>query len=180
MANIRGDKAAEAKQARLVVTGVFKQKGENLTGYNVALKFANDLLTDKDIQAGKGQSAPMLAYNKYIDKNGKEQTSYTVPYSENQVKEMMAVGKLSGNKKVKTPEELTGAVIEGDVFPDKGYLKVNTKTLNKPAKAYNKENDTKNTAILRENAKAAREAKAAQAQADETAIEAEDTTQFEG
>lgn len=140
--NVRGN--AKDTKYRIAIISAFPQKGVGkngvpLTGYNVTLRAANDTLTKKDIQAGKGQTAPMLAYNKY-EKDGKEAVSNAVAYSKDQYDAMMAAANTKGDK----------PVIEASVFPKKGALVVNTKDMQTPKKAYDHAKDLANTEAVRD------------------------------
>lgn len=158
MANIKG--GSKDTKYRLVVSGAYPQKGVNqngvaMTGYNIAFRMANDRLTKKDIEAGKGQTAPMLAYDSYTDKNGEKQTSFTRPYSKEQYDAIMAAANTKGDK----------PVIEAAVFPRNNGLVVNTNTLETPKVKYDKDKDIANTTAAREVAAAQREAREQQAEA---------------
>lgn len=170
MANISGNKSDERKGARLVVASAFPQKGEGLTGYNVAIKFANDTLTKKDIEAGKGQSAPMLNYGHVKNKDGKDVSVYTVPYSKEQYDKIMAASLVGKDKQGND----TKPVFIADVFPKNGKLLVNTQTLQTPTKPFDAAKDEKNTKLIRERAAEQRAAKSAEVEAQtETQQEAE-------
>ena len=168
MANIKG--MSKDTMHRLVITGAFPQKGANkngveMTGYNIAFRMANDRLTKADIEAGKGQTAPMLAYDSYTDaKTGKQMTSFTRPYSRDQYDKIMAAANQKGDK----------PVIEAQVFARNGGLVVNTDTLATPKYKYDETKDKANTTLLRDNAAKARDARENQAEAQaEAAAEVE-------
>lgn len=167
MANIRGSKK-EDKQ-RIAIISAFPQ-AEPMTGYNVALRICNDQLTQEDIQAGKGQSAPMLVYRPYTDaKTGEQKTGFTASYSKEQYEAMMAVANTDG----------THPVFDAQVFPrqfgdeSKGLL-VNTKAMAETAIPYDHAKDIENTNAIRELKEANKEAgKAAPAAEVEAQVEAE-------
>lgn len=146
---------------RLVVSAAFEQKGigkngKPMTGYNIVFSAANDRLTKKDIEAGKVQTAPMLAYNKYTDKNGKPATSFTMPYSKGQYDSIMKAANTKGDK----------PVIEAAVFPKNGGLVVNINTLETPKYKFDAEKHAANTELGRNLAAEKRAEKENQAQAE--------------
>lgn len=175
MANIKG--MPKNAVHRMVITGAFPQQGTNkngveMTGYNIAFRMANDRLTKADIEAGKGQTAPMLAYDSYTDKNtGEKKNSFTRPYSKEQYEKIMAAANTKGDK----------PVIEAQVFPRNGGLVVNTETLATPKFKYDAAKDKANTEALRDKAAAQREARENQAEAQvETEAQAQnDSPEFE-
>lgn len=159
MANIKG--LGKDTKHRLAIIGAFEQKGENkngvkMTGYNIAFRMCNDTLTKKDIEAGKGQTAPMLAYDSYTDKSGEKKTSFTRPYSKDQYDAIMAAANTKGDK----------PVIEACVFPKDNGLVVNTNSLSTPKKAYDEKKDKANTEKLRELAAEKRNERENQAEAE--------------
>lgn len=159
MANIKG--MPKDTVHRLVMTGAFPQKGKNangqeLTGYNIAFKMAQDRVTKTAIEEGKGQTAPMLAYNSYTDKTtGEKKTSFTVPYSKEQYDKIMAAANTKGDK----------PVIDAQVFAKNGGLVVNTNTLSTPKYKYDAAKDKANTERIREIASEKRAAKENEAEA---------------
>lgn len=125
MANIKGTKKDD--KHRLVMLAAFPQKGEHngkpMTGYNISFAMAQDRVKAADIEAGKGQTAPMLAYDSYTDKKtGEKKLSTTRPYSKEQYDKIMAAANTKGDK----------PVIEAAVFARDGGLVVNTNTLETP------------------------------------------------
>lgn len=172
MANIKG--GAKDTKYRLVISGAYPQKGKNangveMTGYNIAFRMANDRMTKADITAGKAQTAPMLAYDSYTDKNGEKQTSFTRPYSKEQYESIMAAANTKGDK----------PVIEACVFPRNNGLVVNTNTLSTPKYKYDKAKDAENTNKAREVAAAQREAREQQAEAQTEQQAQADSPEFE-
>lgn len=155
MANVRG--LPKTTMHRLVLTSAFPQKGDKLNGYNLSFAMAMDRMTKADIEAGKGQTAPMLAYNKYTDKTtGEEKTSHTMAYSKQQYDAIMAAANTKGDK----------PVIEAQVFPKNGGLFVNTKNLATPKYKFNDEKHKANIELAREISAKAKDAKENQAEAE--------------
>ena len=146
MANFRKESKNSKEQVRLYIAAAFEQKAP-MNGYNLAIGVANDL------GARKGQnlqSAPMLAYDHYTGKDGKPGVSYTRPYSKEQYDAIMAVANTKGDK----------PVFKADVFPKNNGMVVNTNTLKKTSKPFDKAEHDKNTELAREMAAKEREAQA--------------------
>jgi len=113
-------KGQSMKDRRLVVVGAFDQKGEGMTGKNVAFAIA----ADQETEASNVITDPMLHYGTYKDDAGKEQSTYTVPYSKQEFERIEQAANKDGDK----------WVVQGNVFPSehrKG-LHVNTKSLTTP------------------------------------------------
>lgn len=145
MADFRKESKNSKDGVRLYLAAAFPQKPP-MEGYNLAIGVANDL------GARKGQniqSAPMLAYDRYTDKNGKPGTSYTRGYSKAQYEAIMAVANTKGDF----------PVFKANVFPKSNGMLVDTNSLAKTNKPFSKADHDKNTELARE-AKAAERAQA--------------------
>lgn len=150
MANFRKESKNSKEGVRLYVAAAFPQKAP-MTGYNMAIGVANDLGPRKGQNL---QSAPMLAYDNYTTKDGKEGTSYTRPYSKEQYNAIMAIANTKGDC----------PVFKADVFPKNNGMVVNTSTLAKTSKPFDKAEHQKNTELARAEVAKQREAQQAQAQ----------------
>lgn len=159
MANIKGT-PKDAKH-RLVMLAAFPQKGEHngkpMTGYNISFAMAQDRVKAADIEAGKGQTAPMLAYDSYKDKEtGEKKLSTTRPYSKDQYDKIMQMANTKGDK----------PVIEASVFARDGGLIVNTNTIETPKFKFDAEKHKANVEKSREIASKQRDAKENAAEAE--------------
>lgn len=163
MADFRKASKNSKDGVRLYIAAAFPQKAP-MTGYNLAIGVANDL------GARKGQniqSAPMLAYDHYTGKDGKPGTSYTRGYSKEQYDAIMAVANTKGDC----------PVFKANVFPKNNGMVVDTNTLAKTNKPFDKAAHDENTKLVREAKQAEREA---QAQQNQTEAEAAATVEQDG
>lgn len=138
-------KGQSFKGQRVHVSGVFDQKGPGMDGKNVAFSISNDTREPEDVITN-----PMLVYDKYKDKEGKEKDTYTANYSKKQWEQIEKAANKDGD----------AMVLEADLFPSsrgKGLV-VNTNTLKTPETPFNSEQHRENTVAAREAKKAAREA----------------------
>lgn len=155
-------KGQSFKGQRVHVSGVFDQKGPGMTGKNVAFSISNDTREPEDVITN-----PMLVYDKYKDKEGKEKDTYTASYSSKQWDAIEKTANKDGD----------AMVLEADLFPNsrgKGLV-VNTSTLKTPEEAFDQSKHQENTLSAREAKKAARQGQQnqqAQEQEKEAALEA--------
>lgn len=144
-------KGQSFKGQRVHVSGVFDQKGPGMTGKNVAFSISNDTREPDDVITN-----PMLVYDKYTDKQGKEKDTYTSSYSAKQWEQIEQAANKDGD----------AMVLEADLFPNsrgKGLV-VNTNTLKTPETAFDSSKHRENTVAVREAKKAERDAKKGAAQ----------------
>ncbi|MGX1195851.1 hypothetical protein [Metabacillus sp. SLBN-84] len=137
-------KGQSFKGQRVHVSGVFDQKGPGMTGKNVAFSISNDTREPDDVFTN-----PMLVYDKYKDKAGKEKDTYTASYSAKQWEAIEKAANKDGD----------AMVLEADLFPNsrgKGLV-VNTSSLKTPEVPFSAEKHRENTVASREAKKAARE-----------------------
>ncbi|WP_145142331.1 hypothetical protein [Paenibacillus sp. Y412MC10] len=135
-------KGQSFKNQRVHIVGAFDQTGKGMTGKNVAFSISNDTREGDDIFTD-----PMLVYDTYEDKNGKQQNSFTAQYSAKQWEAIEAMANKDGDD----------LVIEADLFMNKNGpgLLVNTNTLKTPEIPFNREKHKANTLAARELKKAA-------------------------
>lgn len=136
-------KGQSFKGQRVHVSQVFDQKGPGMKGKNVAFSISNDTREPEDVITN-----PMLVYDKYKDKEGKERDTYTASYSADQWAAIEKAANKDGD----------AMVLTADLFPNrrgKGLL-INTKTLQTPDVPFNKEKHIENTLAAREAKKQAR------------------------
>lgn len=139
-------KGQSFKGQRVHVSGVFDQKGPGMTGKNVAFSISNDTREPEDVITN-----PMLVYDKYKDKEGKERDTYTASYSAKQWEAIEKAANKDGD----------AMVLEADLFPNtrgKGLV-VNTNTLKTPEAPFDASKHRENTVAVRESKKAARQEK---------------------
>ena len=150
-------KGKSTKGHELYVSRAREAKGEK-GGHFISLGLACDRLPEADID-----TAPMLVYKQYKDKNGADQTSFDAWYSDSQYESIMAAANTDGDR----------PVIKGDLMFRKGggsALIVNTKSLTTPEKPFDYE-------AHQANLDSARKAKAdarAKVEAQEAALAASD------
>lgn len=137
-------KGQSFKGQRVHVSGVFDQKGPGMTGKNVAFSISNDTREPEDVITN-----PMLVYDKYKDKEGKEKDTYTASYSAKQWETIEKTANKDGD----------AMVLEADLFPNtrgKGLV-VNTNSLKTPETPFDASKHRENTVAVRESKKAARQ-----------------------
>ncbi|WP_078598686.1 hypothetical protein [Evansella clarkii] len=145
-------KGQSFKGQRVHVSGVFDQKGPGMTGKNVAFSISNDTREPEDVITN-----PMLVYDKYTDKEGKEKDTYTASYSAKQWEAIEQAANKDGD----------AMVVEADLFPNtrgKGLI-VNTNSLKTPENAFDMTKHRENTVAVRDAKKAARQEQQAQPEA---------------
>ena len=149
--NIRGTSANDFHRIAMVGYKEVPAKEAGKEGFVLAaFRACNDTLSPEQIADGKGQTAPMLTYNKYKDKNtGEEKVSNWSRISKSQYDKIMEIANLAGDK----------PVFEAQVFPKNGGILPNTNTLRKPDNPYNHEKDVKNTQACKDVAAAKRASK---------------------
>lgn len=136
-------KGQSYKGQRLHVSSVFDQKGQGMTGKNVAFSISNDNREKEDVMTN-----PMLVYDTYKDSSGVEKDTFTASYSAKQWEAIEAAANKDGD----------AMVIEADLFPGKkgkGLL-VNTNTLKTPEQPFNAAAHKEKTLEAREAKKAAK------------------------
>ncbi|OMF76778.1 hypothetical protein [Paenibacillus glucanolyticus] len=135
-------KGQSFKNQRVHVVGVFDQTGKGMNGKNVSFSISNDTREGDDIFTD-----PMLVYDTYVDKLGKQQNSFTANYSARQWEAIEAAANKDGDE----------LVIEADLFMNKNGpgLLVNTNTLKTPEIPFNQQKHKANTLAAREAKKAA-------------------------
>lgn len=146
-------KGKSTKGHELYVSRAREASGEK-KGYFVSLGLACDRLPEDQID-----TAPMLVYKQYKDRNGETQTSFDAWYSDSQYEAIMAAANTEGDK----------PVVKGDLMFRKGAgssLILNTKTLSTPDTPFDFEAHQTNLA----EARAAKAEARAKVEAKEAAV----------
>lgn len=147
-------KGQSFKNQRVHVVGAFDQTGRGMSGKNVSFSISNDTREGDDIFTD-----PMLVYDTYVDKNGKQQNSFTAEYSAKQWEAIEAAANKDGDD----------LVIEADLFMSKSGpgLLVNTNTLKTPEIPFDREKHKTNTLTAREIKKETKAVQESQKQGEE-------------
>ena len=141
--DVRGSKKGDL--FRIAMVGSKKMEkdanGKKSEFYLATFRACNDTLSKAEIENGKGQTAPMLMYNKFTDsKTNQERISNWTAITTAQYDKIMEIANKGGDY----------PVFESEVFPKNGGMMPNTKTLRKPDMPYNHELDIANTTAARD------------------------------